>query len=63
MFEKMVLETILLRNERPNEVKNEFSSIDEVSPGDLVVQNSRYKTRARASDQVRIREIVDHLIG
>ncbi|KAF7980215.1 hypothetical protein HWV62_39321 [Athelia sp. TMB] len=51
---KMVLETALLRNERPNEVQNEFSSIDERGPGDLVLQNSRYKTRARASEQTSI---------
>lgn len=45
---------MLLRNERPDEVKNEFSGIDEDAKGELVLQNSRYKTRARASNQVSI---------
>lgn len=48
----MTLEAVLLRNERPDEVKNEFTSIDEDEQGELVLQNSRYKTRARASNQV-----------
>lgn len=54
IFQKIALETMLLRNERPDEVKNEFSGIDEDAKGELVLQNSRYKTRARASNQVSI---------
>jgi regulator of nonsense transcripts 1 len=51
---EMVMQAALLRDDRPKEMENEFSSVDDQGQGEVILQNSRYKNRARPSVQVLI---------
>ena len=48
----MVLHAVLLRNGKPKETENEFSSVDDNGQGEVMLQNARYNNRVRASFQV-----------
>lgn len=49
---KTILQVALLRNDRPKEMENDFCSVDDKGQGEVIIQNSRYKSRARPSFQV-----------
>lgn len=51
---KMCLQAALLRNDKPTETENEFSSVNDKGQGEVILQNSRYKNRARPSFQVNL---------